>query len=347
MHREFHELGVNVTLIPADDAETKGQLPIQRLPVTPSWPHGPGGSGVEAWPPLEPARPLPHREPQGLLVGALLLVVSTALAVFLFNSNAQIHELEAQLAGTQRKLAQIETERVTQRGPQQSHSGDAVRGPASSLILIEPGDFVAGPTRDQTRMTLAGSAERLVSALPTLGSAIPLRVRLMQTPLWLPDNPRIWSEASWAPVLEFPVSGITQVNSSVTETASDNLTARALLRAAAGPSIPGWLLVGTAAFFERGTRSDEQLEENQETTPSVSIRDISASPREATPAQEQLSHSFVGFLVNRSGPAALDRVINLLRDGRSPEEAVLRSFGASLEDLEEEWDALKDSGLAP
>jgi hypothetical protein len=119
------------------------------------------------------------------------------------------------------------------------------------------------------------------------------------------------------------------------------------LRAAAGPSIPGWLLVGTAGFFERGPRSDEQLKASPENIPSVSIRDISASPREATAAQEQQSQSFVGFLVNRSGATALDRVIKLLRDGKSPEEAVLRSFGASLEDLEEEWGTLKDSGLAP
>jgi hypothetical protein len=347
MHREFHELGVDVTLIPADDAESKGQLPIQRLPVTPSWPLGPGGSGVEAWPPLEPARPAPHREPQGLLVGALLLVVSTALAVFLFNSNAQIDELQAQLTTTKKKLTQLESQGAPDRDSPQTNPGEAEHSQASSLIFIEPGDFVAHPTRDQTRQTLAESTERLVSILPTLGSVIPLRVRLTQAPLWLPENPRVWDDASWAPVLEFPVSGITQVNSTITETASDNLTARALLRAAAGPSIPGWLLLGTAGFFERGSAAITQPEGNEEGPRSLSVRDVSAVPREATPFQEQLSRSFVSFLINRSGSEALDRVIKLLQDGRSPEEAVLRSFGASLEDLIEEWKALKDSGLAP
>jgi serine/threonine protein kinase len=348
MHRDFHEMGAEVSLVPADDAESKGQLPIQRLPLSPSWPQAGMASSAEDWPPPRQREGSPIPGPSSLLLAALLLVLSGALAILLVNSQAEISELRSALAVAEensrgRARAHPGPASGSRQAPEPTTRGGA--SPVSAMIIIAPGEILDPRSTARAHGELTRAVAELTARLPALTRLTPLRVRLVQRPLWQASKRRVWLEATWAPNLEFPVSGITQVETAVLAQAANNLTARTLLRQAAGPSIPGWLLIGTATLLEGGRGAS--AEQPVPRTARFSVRAVPSAPGEASAAQEELSREFVSFLVERSGWTGINQVVGLLAEGRSPEEAALRGFGAALEDLELEWANLREPLPAP
>jgi hypothetical protein len=335
MYRDFHEQGVEVELVPADDAEGRGQLPIQRLPISPAWPQSSSGSSAEDWsPPRSRGEPDGATKRQLLLTVALLLVASTALGVTLINSRAELAELRTALAVSE---ASLEQEQPPARGPVLTSEADSHAGAGADprWVSLEAEAQIATDTQRLVGEQLTRSVRELTEHLPTLNELTPMEINLVYRPLLDPRTERVWTASTWAPRLDFPVAGITQASLAEVSAASDNLTARALIRRAAGPSVPGWLIIGVARLREQGQAGTGPAVQGGTTQDSV--RTVPSGPREASPDQEQLSARFVAFLVARSGWPSLDALIAHLSSGRSPEDAVLRSFGVSLEDLEVEW----------
>lgn len=335
MHRDFHERGVEVLLVPADQAESKGQLPIQRLPISPSWPQMSPSSTGEEW--LAPS----HRRAQNnnalrqtLLLTGLLLVLTTGLAFSLFDAHSEVRELRAgldELTSPERHSAETPP---TVAGRNSVITTGASTQDSRWLSLQSDGPLATTSTL-RIRKQLRQSVEELTGLLPVLTGYLPLEVTLVHRPVASPESPRAWVNSTWAPRLEFPVSGVTQISDDTLSDMSDNLTARALVRRAAGPSVPGWLIVGVATLREQGPT--KRLDSPSDAVRKVPVRAVPSDPREASESHERVSRLFVRFLIGRAGWPALDGLIANLSAGRSPEDAVLRSFGVSLEDLEVEW----------
>jgi hypothetical protein len=343
MYRDFHEQGVEVELVPADDAEGRGQLPIQRLPISPTWPQTSSGSSGEDWaPPGSRAEPEGATQRQLLLTVALLLVASTALGVTLINSRAELAELRTALAESE---AGPEQGQPPARGPGLTSEAHPHLSPGADprWVRLDTEAQLGTDTKRLVGEQLTRSVRELTERLPTLTRLMPMEINLVYRPLRHPSTERVWTASTWAPRLDFPVAGITQVSPAELAAASDNLTARALIRRAAGPSVPGWLIIGVARLREQGPQGPDPAVQGAPTQDSV--RTVPSAPREASPAQELLSARFVDFLVARAGWPSLDALIAHLASGRSPEDAVLRSFGVSLEDLEVEWS--ESTGRSP
>ena len=277
---------------------------------------------------------------------ALLLVVSTAFAVLFLNSRGEIRELQVRLAEGQRDLASLEEK--AKRNPHWTDRNPGfLNAQFSAFVLLEGTELLDPISLNRTHGELAAAVRRLREDLPVLRTEIPLTIQLVQRSLWLPGNRRAWLDTSWVPILEFPISGVTQVDSPVLEAAARNLTTRALLRSSAGPSIPGWLLVGTSAVIEQGALDGETFWANTGDSEPITVRQISAAPGESDIAGEEFSRAFVSFLIDRSGWETIGQVLTMLGEGKSPEDATLRAFGVSLQDLEVEWRELRASVPAP
>jgi serine/threonine protein kinase len=332
MHRDFHERGVEVMLVPADQAESKGQLPIQRLPISPAWPQTSASSSGSEWLPPGQQRARDNSPlRQTLLLTALLLVLTTGLAFSLFDAHSEVRTLRSDLA----ELVLLR-EQAAETAPSAS---SAIHPPRKShWVSLRSDSPVNQASRTHVHDEITASTKELTELLPALTDHLPLEVTLVHQPIATRESPRAWTNATWAPRLEFPISGVTQVSDDQLRRMSDNLTARAMLRRAAGPSVPGWLIVGIATLREQGP--EDRLAEPEDVVTEVTevtVRAVPSAPREANERHEQVSRHFVSFLLNRGGWAALNGLVANLSAGRSPEDAVLRSFGVSLEDLELEW----------
>ena len=345
MHRDFHERGVEVLLVPADRAESKGQLPIQRLPISPSWPQMSASSSGSEWVTPGLRRPQANNTlRQTLLLTGLLLVLTTGLAFSLFDAYSEVRTLRSDLA----ELTTA-TERSTELSPNVLASTRSVSTTDSTneftWVSLRPGSPVAHASKVYIHGQLTESVKKLTEYLPAITEHLPLEVTLVHRPISTPDSPRAWTDSAWAPRLEFPISGVTQISDDEIRRMSDNLTARALLRRAAGPSVPGWLIVGIATLREQGPTSGRAW--SADAVSKVPVRAVPSAPREANEEHERVGRQFVSFLLNRGGWSALNELVANLSAGRSPEDAVLRSFGVSLGDLEIEWMEHSEESAVP
>ncbi|MEE2828934.1 MAG: serine/threonine-protein kinase [Myxococcota bacterium] len=338
MHREFHELGAEVDLVPADDAEKKGQLPIQRLPVSPHWPQVTSGDSSEEW-----TRPLNiSQRPKGLqpsmLLAALFAVATVVLSLLLADARSDLREFQSA------SPEPVNSPSAEELLVEEAHSPPppaGVHAPLEGvqrwedLVIITGDEEIASVTRERAHRALTQAVSRLTQSLPSLTDFTPVTVILTSRPLWEATDERTWLSSPWAPQLEFPVSGLTQVGDPVAQAAADNLVARTMLRRAVGPSVPGWLLVGLAAHMEQGKMPTGQWAEAR--AAGGSPRKVSAAPGETALAGEEVCRAFLSFLVDRAGWEKIDAYILALSRSRSPEDAAMKVFGAPLVDLEQEW----------
>ena len=322
MHREFHELGAEVELVPADDAEARGSLPIRTLPVSPAWPQGENLQASGNWSSAASSRTIIRERRRLELLTAILTALTLLLGVMFIQTNAQLQSSRSKVAGLEARLLRLAT--------------DVVR--ASSTVQPKFLIFDSSLTLDKhVRETAEAELSRSVGAvsqkLTSLGSIFPLEVQITASPLLGPSGEPLWREALWAPRLEFPASGITQVTAAQLSSISRNLITRSALRKACGPMTPGWLLIGLSTLMESGTPEPAA----GDVSPGQSIRSIPAAPGEASQADQERAVSFVDFLVRRGGWESINGVIRALMLGKSSEEALLRTYGVSVEELEAEW----------
>ena len=322
MHREFHELGVEVELVPADDAEAKGSLPIQALPVSPAWPQGENSQASGSWH-SEPATKGPSRGHRRLeILTAILTTLTLLLGVQFIQTNAQLQSSQSKVASLESRLLRLASEVVLA-----SSTGKP------QLLIFESSLSLDKHVQEIAEAELARAVTSVSETLTSLSGIFPLEVHITASPVLGPVGEPLWREATWAPRLEFPASGLTQITTAQLSSISRNLITRSALRKACGPMTPGWLLIGLSTLME--DRSSQPVAEGL--APGQSIRNIPAAPGEASSVDQDRAVSFVGFLVRRGGWDGMNGVIRTLMVGKSSEEALLRTYGVSIEELEAEW----------
>ena len=245
-------------------------------------------------------------------------------------TNAQLQSSQSKVASLESRLLRLAT--------------DVVRASSTvqpQLLIFESSLNLDKHVRETAEAELSRSVGAVLQKLTSLGSIFPLEVQITASPLLGPSGEPLWREALWAPRLEFPASGITQVTAAQLSSISRNLITRSALRKACGPMTPGWLLIGLSTLMESGPLEPAAAD----VSPGQSIRSIPAAPGEASQDDQERAVSFVDFLVRRGGWESINRVIRALMVGKSSEEALLRTYGVSVEELEAEW--IRERSLAP
>jgi tRNA A-37 threonylcarbamoyl transferase component Bud32 len=164
-----------------------------------------------------------------------------------------------------------------------------------------------------------------------------LPVRLTSRALGSSDGRRGWLGASWAPALEFPAGGLRDAADPAIGAAARHLVARAAVRRAGGPSVPPWLLLGTAFVFELGVpgATEQRAAVESGVRPTRARVDLASNDA----GTERALRCFVGWLVESRGWEELRDLLGHLERGRGVDDAVLRALGTTVEELEQDWAA--------
>jgi hypothetical protein len=137
-------------------------------------------------------------------------------------------------------------------------------------------------------------------------------------------------------VIEFPSEGA--AGGEALRPAARNLVARAVIRRAAGPSVPPWLLVGLSSYLEAGPVPRDQWTAvvgagRLPTETEVAVASNSAET-------ELLLRAFATFLVQRRGWPGPRSLLLELGSGATLDEAMKQSLEATPAELEQVWVAV-------
>lgn len=104
---------------------------------------------------------------------------------------------------------------------------------------------------------------------------------------------------------------------------------------------PAWLNEGLAVYFETGSRSATAAQlrgaiRNDTLLPLRAMNSIPGRPDQIDVFYPE-SGNLVGFLIERHGEGRMRALVEGMRRGALPGEAVLAAYGVTLEELENEW----------
>jgi serine/threonine protein kinase len=367
MQRDFYELGADVSLVPAVEEGEAGAA-IRVLPFKARWPRPSQAAGTGETSPV----PSPRRSRSGqplhpaTVVATFLGLVVAVLAVLLareWRAPAAPEEppprVVAALTSTPPTAAEAPAELSPTPAPTVVPEATATAvqdGEQPSPEVVDPEETTPAPTRPaslesswfdldaggvpvpQAQEILDALEEAAAHVQEQLGLVADQRipVRLSPRPLVRTGRDRAWTEATYAPVIEFPSEGA--AGGEALRPAARNLVARAVIRRAAGPSVPPWLLVGLSSYLEAGPVPRDQWTAvvgagRLPTETEVAVASNSAET-------ELLLRAFATFLVQRRGWPGPRSLLLELGSGATLDEAMKQSLEATPAELEQVWVAV-------
>ena len=366
MQRDFYDLGADVSLVPAlDDGDESAA--IRSLPFKARWPRPSQAAGAGETSPV----PIPRRRRPGqplhpsTVLATLLAVAVLVLVVILIQERRApeppVFALPAPMTPTEPMPT---TPQVVESTP-----ATAVDAPATESATpatagsegVTPATVDAEETSppvlrpaslespwfdlDPGPVSLA-EAQEILDALEAAAAHVEERlglvaerklpVRLSPRALTAAGRDRAWTEATYAPVIEFPAGGA--AGSEALAVAARNLVARAVIRRAAGPSVPPWLLIGLSSHLEAGPVAQEAwtaIVAGGGLPTDVEVA-VASNPQET----ERLLRAFATFLVQRQGWPAVRALLVELGSGASLEDASKEALQATPSELEQVWVAV-------
>jgi len=362
MQRDFYELGADVSLVPAVD-EVEAEAAIRVLPFKARWPRpsqaaGAGDTGT--LPQLRRKRAGQPLHPSTIVAAALALAV-LVLAVLLVQERqrpkppafALPPPVASATAAPEATAAPDETPATASADNESPTAAPAEGGDEATPAEVADVTPTPAPERpaalespwfelDPGPVPLA-QAQEILDALEAAAAHVDERLGLVadrRLPVRLTgrllDEDRGWTSATWAPVIEFPAGGA--ATSPALQAASRNLVARAVIRRAAGPSVPPWLLVGLSSHLEAGPlpRDTWTAIVAAGRLPTEAEVAVAANP----PETERMLRAFATFMVERHGWAGIRSLLLELGTGATLDEASEETLEATPSELEQVWVAV-------
>jgi len=376
MQRAFYEMGADVELTPADDANRSGDH-IKELPFRAFWPPEPATTSNTALSRPTGAtdtrnlRTVAERKPPspGTLaaigLGGLSLILGIALVVQgRGEDEATVAEAPTPVEEPITRTAQPTPEAPTPEArsgwdgsfgqeaptPEEAEAPEPATGTLSGAVAAAVPDEEAAPSLqsryftpelgDADPRTAKGALEALDAAAADIDRSLGLRstptpLRFTDAALIDPSGARRWPDATYAPVLEFPLGGAGGPREASFTPAARLLYGRAALRRAGGASTPPWLLVGLSLVLEQGvatpTAAAELVEAGE--VPTKTAVAFGTNP----PGTELLLRSFASWLVQEHGWDKVGRALSSLERTQNLDGAFVTAFGHSAAELEEDW----------
>ena len=367
MQRDFYELGADVSLVPAVEEGEAGAA-IRLLPFKARWPSPSQAASAGETSPV----PAPRRRrsgtplhPSTVVASFLALAVAVLIVLLVYERREPVPttlppgdalpEAAAPAvvaeAAPDPGVATVAVETIAEAadaveaGPREPASAadealDSTRAPPPSALLASTWfDLDVGAVSPEQARVILDSLERAAAHVEDrLGLVATERIpiHLSPRPLVQAGRERAWTEATYAPVIEFPAQGA--VGAEPLGAAARNLVARAVIRRAAGPSVPPWLLVGLSSYLEAGPvpQSDWTAIVGAGQLPTDCEVTVASNDAQT----ELLLRAFATFLVERSGWPALGRLLTELGAGASLDEACEAHLDGVPAELEQVWVAV-------
>lgn len=358
MHVTFHDLGAIVELVPADD-DTVKQLEIKELPIAPRWPRSgneqtgdPGESmGSHTHTRLRLIRPPTSATPWQVATVALGIAVVVLLVLVLRKPQVVVVDRPPAFAPSARVAPPpSSTGTVAARSPTASDAPPSVTvgnggDPEIAVVPDGPAAPDAAPVRiasgwfDVTPTTLAPAMVQLVvDELDGAAAHMHDQLPFAATPpigLTLTDAPLGAAQVGYGPPLRFPTGGVGADGHPELGALARTVVGRVVVSRVGGASTPPWLVIGLGSYLAQGPLPEAEWSAAVQAggLPTEVVTAASAP----SPQTERLLRGFVSFVIQTRGDVGLQQTLALLQEGRTIDDAALRSLGTTPSDLEQEW----------